>query len=173
MNKEKWDSYFKFVFVRNPYNKIVSAYNFLKTYKQYKQKDNDTVHLNNFKDFIDNSNNLSNFAYFHSFITQYDNLIDYDDKITFNYIAYFENIEDELNIILHKIGINDLIHLKDNDNNLMKLKRRKNESNKEFKRTVDYFDESTFKKVNEMFNQDFIYFKYKKYDTYLDFVQNT
>ena len=93
--KELLDNYFTFSFVRNPYEKFVSAYLFL--------KDNVDVHYESYNYYIDLHTFIEKykdiccgFAYYHAFITQTDILLNYDNKINISYIGRQESLDIEL-----------------------------------------------------------------------------
>ena len=64
MDENKWNSYYKFTFVRNPYSKCVSAF-------KYIVKDEEV----SFDDFLDKKDIVNNYIYTHSYISQYEHLL--------------------------------------------------------------------------------------------------
>lgn len=111
------NSFFKFSFVRNPYSRALSCINFLS--KILKEKGNKLP--SSFDDFkeISKKNHYFNV---HFNVSQYEHLLDLDDKFTFNFIGKFENYKDDLNTILCEIlGFKKFkeIHLNKSDKNMI------------------------------------------------------
>ena len=77
-----------------------------------------------------------------------------------NFIGKTENIEEDLKIVLEKIGITDLVHKKDKKINKNKI---------DYVYYKDYYTQDILDFVNKQFEKDFIEFNYKKYDNLEDF----
>ena len=148
MNKNKWDSYYKFCFIRNPYDKIVSAWN----------------HVNRFNipfhNFINLKNRCNDVEFIHTFMPQSRNIINEKGNIDINFIGKFENLETDFQLILKKIGINEIIH----DSN-KKLNVRTHS-----KFTNFYINQETLDKVNFLLKEDFKNFNYKLIDNLNEFL---
>ena len=99
MTPEKWNSYFIFTFTRNPYDRIVSGWNYCNrrniNFKTYLKLD--AVGL------------INSYDYWHVFMTQTRHLIDTNGRPRVDYIGKLENIEYDLTNILRKLGFN-IIH---------------------------------------------------------------
>ena len=143
MNDDKWNSYFKFTFTRNPFTKCISAYNYLKKYNK------NILTLN---EVLQNTLSLSNYEYFHLIIPQYEQLINNENNIDFNFIGHFDNLNEDLIIALSKIGILNIKHRYYLENNIV-INSNSVQDNLEI-------NEETIKLINEIFKDDFDKFKY-------------
>jgi len=144
---EQWNSYYKFTFIRNPYDKIISAYHFIN--KIYSRKPS-------FKDFLKDKDNCENWTYSHAFITQYDHLLDCNDKLNIDYLGDFNNLNEELIKVLTTLGVKNILHGKLIAENI------KINASDVIKNYYNYFDEETLVLVNEYFHKDFEYLNFKK-----------
>ena len=138
MNLQKWDSYFKFCFIRNPYDKIVSAW----------------YHVNRFnipfKNFLNLGNTCNDVEYMHMFMPQARNIINERGKITFNFIGHFESLEEDFRQILGLIGVKNIIH---------EITKKMNVRD-HLHYTEYYEDQETLDKVNYILREDFNYLDY-------------
>ena len=148
MTPQKWDSYYKFCFVRNPYDKIVSAWN----------------HINRFnipfKNYLLLENIVNDVEYMHMFMPQYRSMINEKAQKYIDYIGKFENLEEDFLIILKKIGITNITHNLTNK----KLNSREHMPFYEY-----YQDQETLDKTNQILNEDFIKLDYPMYKTIDEF----
>ena len=149
MTPEKWNSYYKFCFVRNPYDKIVSAWN----------------HVNRFKIPFNNYLNLTNICndveYMHMFMPQVRNIINEKGKININYIGKFEKLEEDFQIILNNIGIKNIIH---------EVNKKMNK--RDHLNFTEYYDQITLDKVNLLLKEDFDNLDYECINNINIFKQN-
>jgi len=166
---EKYQNYFKYTFVRNPYDKLYSAYLYLKENIKcdairglYENKN----HFVDFKTFIENRNNVNNISYFHAFITQYDQLINDNGIIEMNYIGNVETLDEDFLYILNNRGIDININHK-----RMLFENVKTNSTDD-KNILKEYNQEILNFVNEYFKNDFTYFGYKKYETIEEFANN-
>ncbi len=138
MNNYKWNTYFIFTFIRNPYDRIVSGWNYINKYNI------------NFNKYI-NLNKLTNsWDYWHTFMSQTHHLIDINGKINIHYIGKFENLEDDLQKIILKLGFKKILHTPSTKN-----------SKKHDNYIKYYIDNETLYKVNSYITHDLNNFKYK------------
>ena len=162
MNNDKWNDYYKFTFVRNPYDRLFSAWKYLKKINLFTKSFKEFAFLN-FNDYNYDNLNL-NKIYFHSFITEYDHIINKYKLLDINYIGKFENLNNDLIFILHQLGIKEILHM-----NEIKLNVKINESNIYENNTkiqyYNYYDDTLLNKVNQVFFNDFRFFNYKIYNT--------
>jgi len=137
MTPQKWASYYKFCFIRNPYDKIVSAWN----------------HVNRFnipfKNYLNLKNTCNDVEYMHMFLPQVRNIIDEKGKINMNYIGKFETLEEDFQNILHNIGIKNIIH---------EVEKQMNK--REHKHFSEYYDQETLNRVNVLLYEDFAKLSY-------------
>ncbi|MFC4700146.1 sulfotransferase family 2 domain-containing protein [Glaciecola siphonariae] len=109
----QFQSYFRFSFVRNPWDRVVSAYCFLqkgginKWDADFYEKE--IKPFGSFEDFVKGWLKPENLTKHHHFKPQYLYLIDKYDKVTVDYIAYFENIEEDFKTIAKRIGVKNTL----------------------------------------------------------------
>ena len=165
LNEERWNKEFKFTFVRDPYTRFISGWNFILSNPKISKNliDNDVYEkFENLEYFINNRNELSDITYNHIFLTQYEQIINSKNINDMNFIGKQENLETDLEIVLNKIGFNKIIHNKKSNINKNKV---------DFNYYKTYYTKFIFDFVNEHFDKDFHEFNYKKYDNYEDFIK--
>jgi hypothetical protein len=132
MTSQKWDTYYKFCFIRDPYDKIISAWN----------------HINRFnipfKNYLRLDKTCNDVEYMHMFMPQVRNIINEKGIININYIGYFETLENDFQEILKNIGIKNIIHE-------VEKKMNKREHNPFY----EYYDQDVLDKVNFFLKEDF------------------
>jgi hypothetical protein len=150
MNESKWNEYFKFVFVRNPYDRAVSGWNY----------NMETNNLNiDFNIYMQMESIVNQDEYWHCFLPQSESVIDENDNYFVNFVGKFENLEEDFQIILKKIGFKKILH-----NPEIKKNNRNHDSYKK------YYDQKTLDIVNRIYEKDFELFGYKKYEFIEDFL---
>lgn len=163
ISRKEFDNFYKFTFVRNPYTRFISGYNFVLSmpYISKNLLNNDTYKkFENLEYMIDNRNDLSDNAYNHIFITQYDHVKDINNEINFNFIGRYENLYNDMNYLIKNIFLKDDVISKEYSN--------KNKIN--YLNYKEYYNENIFIFVNTYFEKDFTFFNYKKFDNYNDFL---
>ena len=159
MNEEKWNTYHKFCFVRNPFDRIVSGWNYCNKYNI------------DFDKFINFDFDTNSFDYWHTFMPQYRHIINEKGEKFIDFIGYFENIEEDLKVVLNKLNLkvthkpfiknkskhdNYLKYYKNStfDNNINKDSNSNNDSNK--------YNNELIEEVIKICNEDFNNFNYNK-----------
>ena len=132
LGNEKFNDYFKFCIVRNPYDLMVSFYFFCKS-------------QDDFKTFCKKSNHINVTNVYRIFL---------DNKPVCQYYIRYENLMNDILSVLEKLGIKDF-----DLNDLPKHKANINTHDKPYQA---YYDEETkeivkrlFKKEIDMFNYEF------------------
>ncbi|HEH4645058.1 TPA: sulfotransferase family 2 domain-containing protein, partial [Campylobacter coli] len=158
-NKDRFESYFSFGFVRNPYDRVVSAYHYLRngggTLGDEKWAKKNIYKYNSFKEFVLDlknpkiQNKILNWMHF---IPQYKFLCDNESNILVNFTGKFENLEEDFKKILKILNRKDqLMHI--NKSNHVDYK--------------NYYNDVMYKIVREIYRDDFEIFDYdledKKY----------
>jgi hypothetical protein len=139
MTPQKWDSYYKFCFIRNPYDKIVSAWNHINRYKIP------------FKNYLNLQHTCNDVEYMHMFMPQVRNIINQKGFIDINFIGKFENLEEDFQTILKNIGIKNIIH-----------DQKKEMNKREHDLYHEYYDQETLDRINSLLKEDFDKLDYEK-----------
>jgi hypothetical protein len=142
MNEQKWNEYFIFAFIRNPYDKIISGWNYCNKYNQ------------SFHKYIENVKKMNSFDYWHIFMPQSRHIINQKGKINIHHIGHFEELEKELRIVLQKIGFQE--------REMKHIPYKKN--SKEHLHYSLYYTQDILDQVNILLQEDFKNLDYKKYE---------
>ena len=143
-NPKEFANYFKFAFVRNPWDRVASFYHYQIKRKWDYYPFDETIP---FKPFVENwlikmpGQTLLNVS------CCYDWIFDENDNLLIDFIGRFENFQQDFNLICDKIGIDR-----------QKL-QHKNKSN--HKHYTEYYDDKTRQIVAEKYAKDIEYFGYK------------
>ncbi len=145
LGSEIFDSYYKFVFVRNPFDFIVSLYFYIKQSKNH--RDHGVVDRMSFKEFLrwDISNNPPR---------QLDFVTDpHNNKRLVEYIGRFETLEKDI------AAIQKRLHLRIG----RKIKRKNPSVQRHSKDHKEYYDEDSRKLLEDYFQTDLDMFGYDFY----------
>ena len=109
LQKEQFKNFFKFAIVRNPWDRALSAYNFLKSggISSYDQAfaESTLSQYADFEDFVLNWMNQDNIAGFIHFKSQHHYLCDHRGILLTDFIARFENLETDFIKIAEHLNI--------------------------------------------------------------------
>ena len=141
MNKEKWETYTKFCFVRNPYSRVLSGWTHMKISLELTEA---------FDEYLSDTN-VTDIEYGHVFMTQKKQIEDDNGACGVDIIGRFEYLEEDFQKILLKIGFNKIIH-----ENV-----KQNVSN-EISTNKFVYETKTVEKINALFKEDFDSFHYIK-----------
>jgi len=157
MTEEKWKEYKKFTIVRNPYDKIVSAWKFINKCLEKRKKQD--VELLDFEEYLNKSKEelykYCKFAYAHSHITQYEHLLDTNNELDITYVGCQENLNEDLCSILLKLGVEKILHRNE-------LEENKKINSNEHLDYIEYYTDTILEKVNKLLQKDFDTFKQYK-----------
>lgn len=145
MDAEKWKTYTKFCFIRNPYDRAMSGWKHFNT----------VLKLNtDFHNYISKPNlinSISDIEYGHIFMSQKRHIMDENGECGVDIIGRFENLEDDFRSILDYLGFKKIVH---------EIKKV-NVSNEIGAQDI-ILERKTINKLNELFYDDFESFHYLK-----------
>ena len=154
---EKVKSLFSFAIVRNPYERLFSAYSYLKKgglqgkYDKHYQKQ--ISKYNSFEDFVLNFFATDEYKGIDHFLPQFYWVSDRKGNIAVNYIGYFENLEEEFE------KIQSLAY---NKSNYLSLKW----VNKTADKKILNLTPEMIKIINKVYKEDFRNFNYNELIVY-------
>jgi len=150
MNEEKWNTYFKFCFIRHPYYRALSA---------WKHINNILPNILEFDEYIcQNKFNVSDIEYGHFFMSQSQYVTDENGKCGVNEFGRFEHLEEDLKLILNKIGFEIILHKLNNNLKKINSSNEYNENNS----TELVLSKKSILILNHLFEDDFKNLNYKK-----------
>jgi hypothetical protein len=144
MNEEKWATYTKFCFIRNPYSRVLSGWRHFNVIFNKNQTEFDYLNME------DNANNVSDIEYGHIFMSQKRHIQDKHGLCGVDIIGRFEHLEDDLREILHTLGIHNIVHP------VQKVNVSNTTGNEDITMEI-----RTIKLVNRLFADDFDAFHYQ------------
>tara|TARA_R110001583_G_scaffold105202_1_gene252647 strand:- start:13918 stop:14577 length:660 start_codon:yes stop_codon:yes gene_type:complete len=136
-------SYFKFTIVRNPWDRLVSAYFFLKKggfgLKDKTWFEQELSTYSSFDDFVRNWVNKKNIQKWHHFRPQYHYILNRHNKIKLDFVGYLENIDEDFNTIKKQIGVNCTLE---------------NSNKSQHNSYINYYNDETKEIVKEVYAED-------------------
>ena len=138
LQEKIYNSYFKFAFVRNPWDWQVSLYHYMLQYKEHPQH-KIISKMKSFDEYVEWRIN-------HDMGLQKDFLYDANGKILVDFIGKFENLQEDFNTICSRIQIN-----------LTALPLANSSKHTHYK---DYYNKHTKDLINNAFQKDIEIFKY-------------
>jgi hypothetical protein len=145
MNDEKWNTYTKFCFIRNPYDRALSGWKHFNTIFKM------NTYFFEYISKLNPINSVSDIEYGHIFMSQKRHIQDENGLCGVNIIGRFEHLEDDFRSILMNLGFTQIIH----------PIKRLNVSNNSGSEDI-ILESRTIKKLNELFFDDFEMFHYQK-----------
>lgn len=142
--------YFKFAFVRNPWDRLVSNYNY---FLKRELRDQHKRFIENYEDFDSFVNALvepkvvKEFFKLYHFRPQYQFICDFKDNLLVDYLGYFETINEDFDQIVIRL-------------NRPELKLPHLNSSKKGLDYRDFYTENTKKVVEELYRKDVELFGY-------------
>lgn len=142
--KEDYYEFFKFTFVRNPWDRVYSAYTFL-TQGGLNEQDRNFFEkylkeFKTFEDFVLNGLDKEYIKNWIHFIPQYTFIYDENDRLMVDFVGRFENFENDFNKIANKINSNAKLK------HLNKSKKKKS--------YVDMYNDKMIEKVYHIYKKD-------------------
>ena len=153
LGKGTFNQYFKFAFVRNPFARLVSAYEFLQGGGggHYDEKIVSIIKpYKSFESFVMEYLNQNTIKASRYFRPQHYFVCDSNGKIIINYLGHFEELEKDYEFIRNKIGTGE------------PLKKLNVTKNKRMLIEEYYFNDKIKQKVISLYNKDFELFGYSK-----------
>ncbi|HID0753319.1 TPA: sulfotransferase family 2 domain-containing protein [Campylobacter jejuni] len=151
-DKNKFESYFSFAFVRNPFDRMVSAFHYLKKGggNDYDKNwaDENLKNFDTFEQFVlalKNKNIKDKILSWQHFTPQYKFICDENKNILVNFIGKLENINNDFKIVKNELNFDrKLIHSNSSKHEIFS----------------NYYNEKTYNIIAELYKEDFALFDY-------------
>jgi hypothetical protein len=136
-------SYFKFTVVRNPWDRLVSAFQFLKAggfnAEDRNWSSGELGQFNDFDQFVKGWLNKENIWKWHHFRPQYHYILERRGKVQLDFIGFLENLEEDFRYIAERLGLDcRLQHVNKSEHNDYR----------------DYYNEETMRIVADVYDTD-------------------
>jgi len=139
-----WETYFKFTFVRNPWDREVSSYHYILQRRGDILKRNNLTTKISFLDYLKKNPMRKEINYAHC---QIDHITDSQGNLLVDFIGKFENFQNDMNFIFAKLGIQKQV---------LPIINRSHH-----KHYTEYYTEEAKQLIAERFKKDIEYFGYK------------
>jgi len=145
-NQFRFDKYFKFGYVRNPWDRVVSLF-----LRNKKRNMNEGRPQDSFNEFIDKLHHATDYC-IHPTQKKYqlDFFTNKSGKVIVDFIGKFENLQEDFNIICDRVGISRRL--------LPHLKKTPGKCRKHY---TEYYNDETKDLIAQKFSKDIDYFDYE------------
>jgi len=152
---KKWNDYFKFIFIRHPLDRFVSAYYFNVVMCRYREQTNPVNKIfanNNFDEFLSwcagKPKSFFNRWLIHfkpqMYWMKYDDTKDY---VNYNFVGHYERLLQDFEALCKAVG--------------MQPRRLPIQNKTDHKNYMDYYTVKTAAIVRNIYHEDFLYLGYK------------
>ncbi|PWJ40939.1 sulfotransferase family 2 domain-containing protein [Sediminitomix flava] len=150
MNKARFNEYYKFCFVRNPWDRVVSSFFYLKkggnNPKDLEFSQTELKNINSFEEFVYSLNENENLQNWIHFIPQNHFITDGYGRINVDYVGKFESLDQDFSLVLEKIGLPQI--------ELPKVNKSKHKNYQE------YYTDETKEIIGNLYREDISLFNY-------------
>lgn len=150
ISEDVWNSYYKFTFVRNPWDRAYSDYLWMMKFANIKGSFKDYMNQKDEFDEILNDNSKDSFLGDH--VLSQHKFFDLNGDLEVDFQGHFENFSSDIQVVLEQLGIDEQF-----DKNMNKSKRR-------YKHYSQFFSNSNKKLVEEKYSKDIELFDYSFVD---------
>ncbi|MGB1249376.1 MAG: sulfotransferase family protein [Candidatus Promineifilaceae bacterium] len=154
-DKQTYDSYFKFTFVRNPWSRLLSAFHYLRGNSPIVGDDErvwakeNIGHFSDFNEFVINWVTPENICQFEHFKPQHRYLASPDGQIQVDFIGRFETLARDFNYVSERLGIDTSLSHQN------KAKRKKRDYRQYYSNTAREIVAEVYKRDIEGFGYHF------------------
>lgn len=146
VSEQVWNDYFKFTFVRNPWDRAYSDYIWIQKFAGVKGSFKCYINKTNEFEFV--LNDISSHHYLGDHLIPQTDFFDFNGNYKLDFIARFENFDEDINSIIKKLGID------------IPFTNHENKGNR-LKKYSDFYTNSMKKWVDKKFKKDIELLDYK------------
>ncbi|TNJ45776.1 sulfotransferase family 2 domain-containing protein [Tamlana fucoidanivorans] len=148
VTQEQWDSYFKFTFVRNPWDRSYSDYQWIQEFTKIKGSFKDYIRGKGvFKDIF---NNKSKSSYLGDHLLTQTSFFDFEGKFKPNFVGRFEDFQSDIKTVLKEL------HIEEDFNIFTNKSKRKNDYSIFYTKTKKKMVDDRYEKDIKLLDYDFI-----------------